>query len=445
LLEMAQLSSSTVKGEASSRTFAFLDFDIDNHRERLSRTAAFVQATDTRYGWSSKDLRHIGGSELPRVKEALVEDHDWGSTDPVVVKPPPCGCRVVVELFPAVAPLASENFLRLCRGAEPALGACGKKLTYEGSRIHRVESQFVIQGGDFVMGNGSGGESVVNNGKKFKDEKAGLLLPHGAAGVLSMGNSGKNSNSSQFFFTLAPAPACDKKHVVFGRVVSGLEVLRAVEARAGSDSGGEPRCGVAVTACGGWVPGRDAGQGYWVDCPDPGAFGGSVPRFFSRPRVGLVCSSSGASQRFIAALRAAYFDESSGGGGGGGAVQESDGRGPSVLVSIVDDGNGSANESSVEVDAGTEQSTETGEGSSVSFDALPRHWRDDVSIAVDLVVIAQACASALPQLARSAVEDGGCAENRAAVAVVVSKPNPEMLAPHLGPSASWRQWQSNCD
>lgn len=83
--------------------------------------------------------------------------------------------------------------------------------------------KFIVQGGDFVFGNGSGGESIYN-GKKFKDERAGLGMKHDKAGVLSMGNSGKNSNTSQFFITLDKAPQCDGKHVVFGEVISGMEV-----------------------------------------------------------------------------------------------------------------------------------------------------------------------------------------------------------------------------
>ena len=79
-----------------------------------------------------------------------------------------------------------------------------------------------MQTGDFVFGNGSGGESVY--GKKFKDERPGLALKHDRRGVVSMGNSGKNSNTSQFFITFGPSPQCDGKHVVFGEVVAGFEV-----------------------------------------------------------------------------------------------------------------------------------------------------------------------------------------------------------------------------
>jgi peptidylprolyl isomerase len=143
-----------------------------------------------------------------------------------------------VQLFWDVAPSACENFATLCgihdhnnsksgtnKSPSAPIGASGKPLTYQNSGVHRVIPGFILQGGDFVIGNGSGGESIF--GKKFKDERAGLALRHDAAGVLSMGNSGKNSNTSQFFITLAAAPQCDGKHVIFGRVVSGWEVLDA--------------------------------------------------------------------------------------------------------------------------------------------------------------------------------------------------------------------------
>ena len=133
--------------------------------------------------------------------------------------------------------------------------------------------------------NGSGGESVF--GKKFKDERPGLQLKHASEGVLAMGNSGKNANTSQFFITLAPAPQCDGRHVVFGRVISGLEVLRFIESEAGTPSG-EPSTPVAITACGEWKAFHDPGQGYWLDVPDAEAFSGTVPRFVARQVAGFM-------------------------------------------------------------------------------------------------------------------------------------------------------------
>lgn len=144
--------------------------------------------------------------------------------DGIEIRPPAAGSRIVVKLYWDVAPLACENFATLCRNSLKAkIGESGKPLTYQKSKIHRVVPEFILQGGDFVFGNGSGGESIYN-GKKFKDERAGLQLKHDTKGVLSMGNSGKNSNSSQFFITFKAAPQCDGKHVVFGKVVSGFEV-----------------------------------------------------------------------------------------------------------------------------------------------------------------------------------------------------------------------------
>ena len=98
-----------------------------------------------------------------------------------------------------------------------------------------------------VKGDGSGGESIY--GMKFNDEKPGLKLKHDAPGVLSMANSGKNSNSSQFFLTLAPAPQLDGKHVVFGRCVEGLDVLARIDREAASETG-VPRVPVTIADCG---------------------------------------------------------------------------------------------------------------------------------------------------------------------------------------------------
>lgn len=275
---------------------AYMDLDVSSSLSRRSLCAAFVAATDTRYNFSSASLNLLGGSELSRLPEFYETDHDWSDRGPIDPVLPTRSSRVVLELLPDVAPLACENFLALCRNpANAPAGESGKPQTYVGCPVHRVQSGFVLQAGDFVFGTGSGGESVF--GKKFKDERAGLALKHDRKGVLSMGNSGKNSNTSQFFITLGEggAPQCDGKHVVFGRVVAGFEVLDAVEAAAGTASG-EPAVPVSITACGAFEPATPV-AGYWLKVPDD-SFAGSTPVFYVMPRVLVVAGNAAAAARF---------------------------------------------------------------------------------------------------------------------------------------------------
>jgi cyclophilin family peptidyl-prolyl cis-trans isomerase len=171
-------------------------------------------------------------------------------------------------------------------------------MTYKNSLVHRVIPGFILQGGDFVFGNGSGGESTF--GKKFKDERAGLALKHETKGFLSMGNSGKNSNTSQFFMTLAAAPQCDGKHVIFGRVVSGWEVLDAAEAL--GTASGEPTATIEITDCGVFTPLVIPGAGYWYDQPDPDSFAGITPVFMVRPRVAVVAPNAAVADKFSKAI-----------------------------------------------------------------------------------------------------------------------------------------------
>ena len=188
------------------------------------------------------------------------------------------------------------------RRLKPApVGESGKGLTYRNSPIHRIVGGFVVQGGDFVFGNGSGGESIYG-GRKFKDERAGLGLRHDGAGLLSMGNSGKNSNTSQFFVTLGPAPQCDGRHVVFGEVVSGMDVLRHVEGFAAPGGSGKPVVPVGVTDCGAFVPLFTPGAGSWYDRPDAVSYSGMTPEFVVRPRVGILAPNGQVAERFRGAL-----------------------------------------------------------------------------------------------------------------------------------------------
>jgi cyclophilin family peptidyl-prolyl cis-trans isomerase len=133
--------------------------------------------------------------------------------------------RIVVELYSELVPRTCLNFKSLITG-ERGLGAkTGKPLHYKGCPFHRVIKGFMIQGGDFTARNGTGGESIF--GGKFADE--GFLVRHNKPGLLSMANSGPNTNSSQFFITCGLTPHLDGKHVCFGEVIAGLDIVRRIE------------------------------------------------------------------------------------------------------------------------------------------------------------------------------------------------------------------------
>jgi len=149
---------------------------------------------------------------------------------------------LTLELFADVVPKTAENFRALCTG-EKGMGKSGKPLSYKGSPFHRIIPGFMIQGGDFTRGNGTGGESIY--GEKFADEN--FELKHTGPGILSMANAGPNTNGSQFFITVAETPWLDGKHVVFGKVVDGMDVLKKMEEQ-GSRSG-QTKADVVLSDC----------------------------------------------------------------------------------------------------------------------------------------------------------------------------------------------------
>lgn len=132
---------------------------------------------------------------------------------------------------------------------EKGLGKSGKPLHYKGCSFHRVIKDFMIQGGDFTAGDGTGGESIY--GEKFADEN--FKVKHTEGGLLSMANAGPGTNGSQFFITCRETPHLDGKHVVFGRVVKGMEIVKKIES-VEKGANDKPAVDVVIADCGEMPP-----------------------------------------------------------------------------------------------------------------------------------------------------------------------------------------------
>eukprot|EP01123_Difflugia_compressa_P012078 TRINITY_DN5043_c0_g1_i1.p1 TRINITY_DN5043_c0_g1~~TRINITY_DN5043_c0_g1_i1.p1 ORF type:complete len:168 (+),score=36.23 TRINITY_DN5043_c0_g1_i1:91-594(+) len=146
--------------------------------------------------------------------------------------------RIVMELYSDIVPKTAENFRVLTTRTMPD--------GYKGSTFHRIVPGFMAQGGDYTLGNGRGGRSIY--GDRFADEN--FQVKHSKPYLLSMANAGKNTNGSQFFITFVKTPTLDGKHVVFGEVLEGKDVLKKMEEVGSKTDKGETTKPVVITDCG---------------------------------------------------------------------------------------------------------------------------------------------------------------------------------------------------
>ncbi|KAK6474337.1 peptidyl-prolyl cis-trans isomerase E [Huso huso] len=256
------------------RGFAFIEFEmaedaaaaIDNMNEAelFGRTIRVniakpmrIKEGSSRAVWTDDDwLKKFSGKTAEEGEGAVVSG-DSAQPDTQEGEPPAKKGRANPQVYmdikignkPAgrlrfllradIVPMTAENFRCLCTHE--------KGFGYKGSSFHRIIPQFMCQGGDFTNHNGTGGKSIY--GKKFDDEN--FILKHTAPAQLSMANSGPNSNGSQFFITCDKTDWLDGKHVVFGELMEGLEVLRAMEAQGSKD--GKTKQKVIISDCGEYV------------------------------------------------------------------------------------------------------------------------------------------------------------------------------------------------
>ena len=164
--------------------------------------------------------------------------------------------RIEIELFYDITPQTCENFRGLCTGEYGEGHVYGKKLTYKGTRIFQVVDGKYMIGGDIVYNSGRGGESIY--GEFFKDEN--FKRRHACGGLLSMNNSGRDKNNSQFIITIKACPQLDDKHVVFGHVVKGMEVIKEIS-KIPTDMNNRPKVKIFVFNCGDFDPIRVNFQG----------------------------------------------------------------------------------------------------------------------------------------------------------------------------------------
>eukprot|EP01125_Pyxidicula_operculata_P002338 TRINITY_DN12225_c0_g1_i1.p1 TRINITY_DN12225_c0_g1~~TRINITY_DN12225_c0_g1_i1.p1 ORF type:complete len:238 (-),score=46.95 TRINITY_DN12225_c0_g1_i1:112-825(-) len=230
----------------------FFDIDIGNIDQYNSQLESYNRLVDFHqknlYVFPKEKYDDLTADERNSLKDMFESDPNNKGTVQTDKPSPIRAGRLVIELVDD-CPKAVENFLALCTGEK---GASKKKpqknLHYKGNTFHRIINDFMAQGGDVTHGDGSGGESIYK-GFTFADEKAGLKRKFDKKGCVGMANSGKNSNTSQFFITLKDdCKTLNGNYVCFGQVIEGLEILDKLN-QIGSKSG-EPTSTATVSDCG---------------------------------------------------------------------------------------------------------------------------------------------------------------------------------------------------
>ncbi|KAJ2872226.1 hypothetical protein GGH93_004209 [Coemansia aciculifera] len=191
------------------RGFGFVEFEEGDALEAID---------------NMQDTELFGRTIVVRVLELAIDGRPSG--------------KIELELRRDMVPRTVENFRQLCTNE--------KGFGYKNFKVHRVIPGFMIQAGDFTKGDGTGGKSIY--GEKFADE--GFALKHDSPGLLSMANAGPNTNGSQFFITLDKTPWLDGKHVVFGKVVRGMDIVRMIEALGDKDAPLKPKKPIAICDAG---------------------------------------------------------------------------------------------------------------------------------------------------------------------------------------------------